>query len=106
MHAIVLQLNFKIANIGGSVNTAADFLCGLDSKATEKTRLEIKKDVQTTPTEMTTTSSDVILLGNNSSSHKQTTKMKPRSRPLNEKEITEVEAVWVAKGGTVLNEAN
>ena len=35
----VLQFNFKIARIAGSVNTAADFLSGLELKVTEKIRL-------------------------------------------------------------------
>ena len=45
----VLQFNFKIAHIGGSVNTAADFLSRLELKATEKIHLKISEDVQTTP---------------------------------------------------------
>ena len=55
----VLQFNFKIAHIGGSVNTAADFLSRLDSKVTEKIRLKIREDIHTTPIEVTTSSSDV-----------------------------------------------
>ena len=41
----VLQFNFKIAHIGGSVNTAADFLSGLEFNVTEYTRLKIRKDI-------------------------------------------------------------
>ena len=55
----VLQFNFKIAQIAGSVNTADDFLCRLELEVTEKTRLKIWEDIQTTPIEMTTSSSDV-----------------------------------------------
>ena len=55
----VLQFNFKIANIAGSVNTAAEFLSTLELKATDKIHLNIREDVQTTPTEVSTSSSDV-----------------------------------------------
>ena len=55
----VLQLNFKIAHIAGSVNTAADFLSRLELKIPEKIHLKIREDVQTTPIEVSKTSSDV-----------------------------------------------
>ena len=55
----VLQLNFKMAHIAGSVNTAADFLSKLELKVTEKIRLKIREDIHTTPIEVTTASSDV-----------------------------------------------
>ena len=55
----VLQFNFKIAHITGSVNTAADFLSRLELNVTEKIRLKIREDVQTTPIEVSTSSSDV-----------------------------------------------
>ena len=55
----VLQFNFKIAHIAGSVNTEADFLSRLALKVTEKIRLKIREDIQTTPIEVTTSSSDV-----------------------------------------------
>ena len=55
----VLQVNFKIAHIAGSVNTAADFLSRLEPKVTEKIRLKIREDIHTTPIEVTTSSSDV-----------------------------------------------
>ena len=55
----VLQFNFKIAYIAGSVNTAADFLSRLELKVTKKTRLKIREDIPTTPIEVTTSSSDV-----------------------------------------------
>ena len=54
----VLQFNFKIAHIAGSVDTATDFLSRLDLKVTERIRLKIREDVQTTPIEVTTSSSD------------------------------------------------
>ena len=56
----VLQFNFKIAHIAGSVNTAADFLARLELKVTEKIRLKVSEDIQTTPIEGTTCSSDVV----------------------------------------------
>ena len=55
----VLQFNFKIAHIAGSVNTAADFLSRLELKVTEKICLKIREDIQTTPIEVTTSSSHV-----------------------------------------------
>ena len=54
----VLQLNFKIAHVAGSVNTAADFLSRLDFKVTEKIRLKIREDIHTKLIEVTTSSSD------------------------------------------------
>ena len=55
----VLQFNFKKAHIAGSVNTAADFLSGVELKVTAKIHLKIREDVQTTPIEVSTSSSDV-----------------------------------------------
>ena len=55
----VLQFNFTIAHIAGSVNTAADFFSRLELKVTEKIRLKIREDIYTTPIEVTTSSSDV-----------------------------------------------
>ena len=55
----VLQFNLKIAHIAGSVNTAVGFLSRLELKVTEKIRLKIREDIQTTPIEITTSSSDV-----------------------------------------------
>ena len=55
----VLQSNFKIAHIVGSVNTAADFLSSFELKVTEKICPKIREDIQTTPIEVTTSSSDV-----------------------------------------------
>ena len=55
----VLQFNFKIAQIAGSVNTAADFLSRLELKVTENICLKIREDIHITPIEVTTSSSDV-----------------------------------------------
>ena len=55
----VLQFDFRIAHIAGSINTTADFLCRLELEVTEKIRLKIREDIQTTPIEVTTTSTDV-----------------------------------------------
>ena len=55
----MLQFNFKIAHIAGSVNTAANFLSRLELKVTEKIHLKIREDVQTTHIEVSTSSSDV-----------------------------------------------
>ena len=55
----MLQFNFKIAHIAGSVNTAAAFLSQFELKVTETIRLKIRGDVQTTPIEVTTSSPGV-----------------------------------------------
>ena len=55
----LLQFNYKMAHIAGSVNTAVDFFSRLESKVTENVRLKIRECVQTTPIEVTTSSSDV-----------------------------------------------
>ena len=55
----VQQFNFKRAHIAVSVNTAAEFLSGLELKVTEKIHLKIREDVQTTPIDVSTSSSDV-----------------------------------------------
>ena len=55
----VLQFNFKIAHIAGSVNTAADFLSRVELEVTEKIRLKIREDIQATPIEVTTSCLDV-----------------------------------------------
>ena len=55
----MFQFNFKVAHIAGSVNTAADFLSRLELKVTEKIRLKIREDIQTTPFEVSTSSSDI-----------------------------------------------
>ena len=61
----VLQFNFKVASIVGSVNTAADFLSTMELEVTEKIRLKIREDIQTTPMEVSTSSSDVADEGQN-----------------------------------------
>ena len=55
----VLQFNFKLAHLAGSVKKAADFLSRLEVKVTEKVRLKIREDVQTTPIAVKTATSDV-----------------------------------------------
>ena len=55
----MLQFNFKLANIAGSVNTAVDFFSRLELKVTENIRLKFREAAQTTPIEVTTSSSDV-----------------------------------------------
>ena len=78
-----LQVNFKIAPIAGSDNTAFDFLSRLELKVTEKIRLKIREDIQTRPIEMTTSSSDVALMENNFSPKKQTTTTSQKKKTLN-----------------------
>ena len=55
----LLQLNFKRAHIAGSVKTAADFPSTLELKVTERIRLKIRENIQTTPIEVTFSASDV-----------------------------------------------
>ena len=45
--------------MAGSVNTTANFLSRLELKNTEKIRIKIREDVQTTPLEVTTSCSHV-----------------------------------------------
>ena len=80
----VLQFNFKIAHIAGSVNTAADFLSRLELKVTEKIRLKIREDIHTTPIEVTTSSSDSPMK-NKFSSHTQMAIKSQKNRLLNGK---------------------
>ena len=84
----VLQFNFKIAHIAGSVITAVDFLSRLELKVTEKICLKIGEDIQTTPIEVTTSSSDVAdekqvfftQTDNDNESEEQTLERKEQSR--------------------------
>ena len=84
----VLQLNFKIAHVAGSVNTAAEFLSRLELKVTELIRLNIREDIQTTHIKVTTTSPDFAdeeqffftQADNNDESEEQTLKRKEQSR--------------------------
>ena len=54
-----LQISCKIAHIASSVKTAPDFLSRLQLKVTERMRLKVREDIQTTPIEVTTSSLDV-----------------------------------------------
>ena len=84
MLVIMLQFYFKKAHIAGSVNTAIEFLSRLELEVTEKIRLKIREDIQTTPIEVTTSSSDVAdeehfsftQADNNDESEKQTLERK------------------------------
>ena len=101
----MLQFNFKIAHIAGSVNTAADFLSRLELKVTERIRLKIREDVQTTPIEVTTSSSEVAdeeqFLFTHTDDHDETEKQilegKKQSRGKNSR--------MGNQPGTILNEA-
>ena len=84
----MLQLNFKITHIAGSVNTTAYFLSKIELKVTEKIRLKIREDIHTTPIEVTTSSSDVADeeqffftdADNNDESEEQTLERKEQSK--------------------------
>ena len=84
----VLQFILKITHIAGPVNTAAQFLSRLELKVTEKIRLKLREDIQTTPVDETTSSSDVAdeeqffftQADNNNESEVQTLGRKERSR--------------------------
>ena len=80
----VLQVNFKIAHIAGSVNIAADFLSRLELKVMEKIHLKIREDIHTTPIELTTSSSDVAD-EEQFLSHTQTTVKSQKNKSLNGK---------------------
>ena len=83
----VLQFNFKIAHIAGSVNAAADFPSRLELKVTEKIRLKIGEDIQTTLIEVKTSSFDYAdeeqffftQADNNEDSEEQTLKREEQS---------------------------
>ena len=55
----MLKFNFEVAHNAVSVNTAADFLSRFQLKVTEKIRLKMREDIQTTPIEVTTSSSEI-----------------------------------------------
>ena len=57
----VLQFNFKIAHIAGSVETAANFFYRLELKVTENLSLKVREDIQTTPIEVNTAPSDATV---------------------------------------------
>ena len=52
----MLQFKFKVAHTACSVNTAADFLARIHLEVTEKIRLKIPEDIQTTRIEVTSLS--------------------------------------------------
>ena len=100
-----LQFNFKKAYIAGAAKSAADFLSPLQLKVTEKIRLKIREDVQTTPIEVTTSSSDVAdeeqmvftQADGEDETEEQTLERKGQSR----KQGNRMGSTW----GTILNEA-
>ena len=101
----VLQFNFKIAQFAGSVNTAADLFSRLELKVTEKMHFKIRKDVQTTPIEVSTSSSDVA-------DEEQFFFTQPDSQDETEEKIIQRKKTFSEKGsrmgsepGTILNEA-
>ena len=55
----VLLFKIKIVHITGTVNTTVGFLSKFERKVTEKVRLKIREEIQTTPIEETTSSSVV-----------------------------------------------
>ena len=55
----MLQVNFKYGHIADLVKIAAEFLSRLELRVTEKMRLKIREDIQTTPIGVTTSSWDV-----------------------------------------------
>ena len=79
----VLQFNFKIAHISGSVNAAADFLSRLELKVTERKRLKNLEVIQTIPNEPQLP--QMSLMENNFSSHKQTRRTIQKNKSLDEK---------------------
>ena len=80
----VLQFNFKIAHVAGSVNARANFLSRFEFKVTEKILLKIREDIQTPPIDVTTSSLDrKSLMKNNFSSLKQTITTSQKNIPLN-----------------------
>ena len=80
----VLQFNFKIAHIAGSVNTAADFPSRPEPKVTKKKRLKVgetfKQHLSRKPPLPW-----MSLMKKKLSSHKETTMTSQMNRPLNEK---------------------
>ena len=55
----VLQLNFAIAHIPGTMNTAADFLSRLEMDPNEKLILKIREDIPTRPIEVNNESTGI-----------------------------------------------
>ena len=75
----VLQFNFKIAHIAGSVNTAADFLSRLELKVTERSVSKSGK-MYKQHTLRSQHPLQMLQTKNNLSSRTQMTKMKPKNR--------------------------
>ena len=80
----VLQFNFEIAHIAGSVNTAADFLSRLKLKVTEWIRLKIMKMYKQHPLK-SQHPLQMLQTKNNLSSQNQMIKMKQKNRSYREK---------------------
>ena len=80
----VLQFNFKIAHIAGSVNTAADFLSRLEVKITEKIHLKIRKMSKQHPSRCQHLP-QMSQIKNNSFSRSQIAKMKRKKKSYNGK---------------------
>ena len=80
----VLQFNFKIAHIAGSVKTAADFLCRLELKVRER---YVSKSGKISKQHLSRWPPLPVMLQtkNNFSSHTQTTITSQKNRPLNGK---------------------
>ena len=55
----VMQVNFQITDIAGSVNTVTGFHSSLKITVVEKILLKMREDIQTTQTDVTISSSDV-----------------------------------------------
>ena len=100
----VLQFNFKIAHIAGSVNTTADFLSRLELKVTEKIHLKIREEVQTTPIEVSTNSSydadEEKMFFTQTDSQNET-----EEQILQKRAISEKGSRLGSKPGTILNQA-
>ena len=55
----VLQFNFRITHVAGTLNTAADFLSRLEITPKEKIELTIREDIQTLPIQINMQSTNV-----------------------------------------------
>ena len=56
----VLQYNFVIAHVAGSMNTAADFLYRTEVDPTEKPEMTIRNDIHTEAIDVNCQSSDIV----------------------------------------------
>ena len=88
-HPFVSDRSYSTIFVDGSVNTAAVFLSRLELKVTEKIRLKLWENVETTHIELTTSPSD-FADESNSTSRKQMTQMRSRSILLNGKYNPEI----------------